>query len=247
MSSNKKKITELIEQDLIQSSLDHYFGLGDYNYSENNFRNTCTKFGFQRTSLIHDLEKVNQKGEEHDLFLISYPLDVIIEYLKYNHFLFIKKSLPQIMQLLNDIAHKLEDSVIRDLQFAMSIFIEDFIRQVYDEESNFFMDVLYLQSTYNQTWNPGKLFYQLEKNTIHKFAAQHELVSNEMISIRNITNDYSLDVKTHDSIRLLFIELKKFEKELQLHTKIENELLFPKALTLEKRVRKMFRKTIALN
>ena len=49
------------------------------------------------------------------------------------------------------------------------------------------------------------------------------------------------------SSSLIFKELKCFEKELDLHAKIENEILFPKSLMLEKRVKSLIEKRINLN
>jgi len=46
---------------------------------------------------------------------------------------------------------------------------------------------------------------------------------------------------------VLFSELERFEEKLKVHAKIENEVLFPKALMLEKSVRKKFDSLIRLN
>lgn len=247
MSTNKKKIPELIEEDCIHASVLHHFGVAYYSYSENSLSKSCKKHGVNLTQLEKDLEQVNMNGDEHDLFLISYPLEVIIEYLKRSHYNFIKLKLPNIMLLLNDTMKNNDDGILKDLQFAIPIFIDDFIRHIHEEEATFFKNILYLKSTNHHEFNPGKLFYFLEKNTIHNFAAQHELAINKMVSLRNISNDYFLQKDACDSIKRLFIALEAFENELIKHTKIENEILFPKALTIENKVRKKFRKTIAFN
>ena len=46
---------------------------------------------------------------------------------------------------------------------------------------------------------------------------------------------------------VVYAELQSFERELKTHAKIENEILFPKALMLEKQVRKFFKDKARMN
>lgn len=245
MSTNRKKIQEFIVTDCISTSVKFHFGEDYYNYSAGEFDLICQDYNIDVASLKEDLENVTLKGEEHDLFLISYPVEVIIEYLKLTHHLLITETLPRILKLINktnDI-----DDISRDLQFTIPLFVDDFIRQAHVKESVFFSTLLYLKKALTQKYSPGELFYELEKNTIHKFASHHNQSENKMLSIRNITNDYLIEPTSNSATKKLFDALKALEAKLLLTTKIENEILFPKALTLEKKIRNKFRKTISLN
>jgi len=69
---------------------------------------------------------------------------------------------------------------------------------------------------------------------------EHDVHDDEMEGIRKITKDYEL---THDAplhVKVLYSELKSFEKSLITHARIENEILFPKAMALEHTVRQSF-------
>jgi regulator of cell morphogenesis and NO signaling len=48
-------------------------------------------------------------------------------------------------------------------------------------------------------------------------------------------------------MKVLYHELQTFEKELSIHAKIEDELLFPKAVELEKEALRKIRKQIQTN
>ena len=48
-------------------------------------------------------------------------------------------------------------------------------------------------------------------------------------------------------LRVLFGELQLLERDLQEHARIENEILFPKAITLEGRIHKMMGDAARLN
>jgi regulator of cell morphogenesis and NO signaling len=80
----------------------------------------------------------------------------------------------------------------------------------------------------------------MEKNSVRKFAMDHEVHDDEMEGIRKITKDYTVASHTPLHIKVLYNELKAFEKDLIIHARIENEILFPKAMTIENKVRTAF-------
>ena len=86
-----------------------------------------------------------------------------------------------------------------------------------------------------------------ELPSIQKMAEEHDAHDDEMIGIRKLTNDYEISGEASVSMRVLFIELQKLEKELMIHAKIENDLLFPKAVELEREVLRRLRLQIKNN
>jgi regulator of cell morphogenesis and NO signaling len=81
----------------------------------------------------------------------------------------------------------------------------------------------------------------MEKNSLRNFAMEHEVHDDEMEGIRKITKDYHLTVNAPLHVKVIYTELKAFEKSLQIHARIENEILFPKALSLENKVKQASR------
>jgi regulator of cell morphogenesis and NO signaling len=100
--------------------------------------------------------------------------------------------------------------------------------------------ILALERASRQHYVPTKLYYLLEEHSIRHFAVDHEAHDDEMQGIRNITRDYALPAGAPLHVKVLYNELKGFEKSLITHARIENEILFPKAMELEEKVRLMF-------
>jgi regulator of cell morphogenesis and NO signaling len=78
-------------------------------------------------------------------------------------------------------------------------------------------------------------------------AEHHEIHDDEMEGIRKLTNNYALAADAPLTMKVLYHELQTFEKELSIHAKIEDELLFPKAVELEKEALRKIRKQIQTN
>ena len=128
----------------------------------------------------------------------------------------------------------------KDLKLVFPLFVEDFIAHIYEEEDTLFSFIQALERATKGKFNQARLYYLLEKNSVQKFAMGHEVHDDEMEGIRKITKDYFIDATTPLHIKVLYNELKAFEKSLITHARIENEILFPKAMALENRVTQLF-------
>jgi regulator of cell morphogenesis and NO signaling len=64
---------------------------------------------------------------------------------------------------------------------------------------------------------------------------EHELVGGNMEQIRKLSNNYELPEDACASYSYLFKTLDEFEDDLHTHVHLENNILFPKALNLEKK------------
>ncbi len=87
----------------------------------------------------------------------------------------------------------------------------------------------------------------MEAHSLQEFATEHEHNDDEMKGLRSITHNYSLVPENDLHLKVIFAELKSFEENLTSHARIENEILFPKALELEKEIKKNLAKKIKLN
>lgn len=242
------RISELVDQNYVHAYVLFYFGIRFYEYSEMTLEEVCLQQGLRVEQVVRELEAPTHL-KEADLPLVSYPIDLIMEYLKHSHFLFIKHKLPYIARLVESFKanHEHYITVERDLKIVFPMFVEDFIEHIYEEEDTLFHFILLLDKAAKGNYNPSKLYWQMEKNSVRKFAMEHESHDDEMRGIRSITHDYAIDASTPLHIKVIYNELKAFEKSLITHARIENEILFPKAMALENKVKQFFFDKAKLN
>lgn len=235
------RISELVDQNYVHAYVLYYFGIRFYEYSAFTLEQVCEQRGLKVEQVVREMESPTYLREA-ELPLVSYPIDLIIEYLKHSHFLFIKHKLPYIARLVESFKaiHPNYEAVERDLKIVFPLFVEDFIEHIYEEEDTLFHFILALEKASKSEYIPTKLFYLLEKNSVQKFAMEHEAHDDEMEGIRNITKDYVLSADAPLHVKVLYNELKAFESSLITHARIENEILFPKAMALENKVKLAF-------
>lgn len=54
--------------------------------------------------------------------------------------------------------------------------------------------------------------------------------------IASLTNDYNPPADACNTYRVTFSMLKEFEEDLHLHIHLENNILFPKAISMEEKL-----------
>ncbi len=248
MSYDKSKIGELIEKNYVFASVLYYFGIEFYDYSEQTLEQVCRQRGLRVEQVISSLESAaTQQPEVPNLS--SVPVDIIIAYLKHTHYLFVKHKLPYIARLIQELkpGDMVNSAAAEDLKFIFPLYVEDFIRHIYKEEDTLFTYILQLHKANGGDFHPGKLFFMMEQNAIEEFAVEHDCHDDEMAGIRALTQNYAVTDKTSLLVKVVYRELQSFEENLKTHAHIEDEILFPKALALEKSIKQKWRSLITLN
>jgi regulator of cell morphogenesis and NO signaling len=248
VSLDKSKISDLIEKNYVFASVLYHFGIEFYDYAEETLEQVCNQRGLHMQHVIDSLEQAVQLPEVPNLNEL--PVDIVIAYLRHSHYLFIKRRLPYIARLVNEIkdSDALNAPAIEDLKTVFPLYVEDFVRHVFHEEDSLFVFIQQLLLAYNgEPYNYGRLYYMMEDNSVEELAIEHDCHDDEMTGIRTLTGNYSLPPNCSLLVKVVYQELQNFEQELIAHARIENEILFPKALVLEKGVKKKLRKLTSLN
>ena len=248
-SLKNRRISDLVEQDNEVAQVLYYFGIRFYEHANQTLEQVCHSLGLRVDQMERELLSPRTNFHEEDIPLFSYPIDLIMEYLKHAHFLFVKHKLPYIGKLVENFKanHAYYLQVERDLKMLYPLFLEDFIHHIYEEEDSLFKYIRALQNAAKNRYHSSKLYYQMERYSLQRCAMDHESHDDEMEGIRKITKDYHLTPDAPLHVKVIYSELQQFEKTLQVHARIENEILFPKAMALENQVRVILAEKIKLN
>jgi regulator of cell morphogenesis and NO signaling len=73
-------------------------------------------------------------------------------------------------------------------------------------------------------------------NPITMMEAEHEFAGDHFHEIATLSDQYTAPPEACNTYRVLYAKLKEFEDDLHTHIHLENNILFPKAKTLEQEV-----------
>jgi regulator of cell morphogenesis and NO signaling len=63
---------------------------------------------------------------------------------------------------------------------------------------------------------------------------EHDAEGERFRKIAELTNNYTPPTDACNTYRVTFLMLKEFEEDLHLHIHLENNILFPKSIEMEK-------------
>jgi regulator of cell morphogenesis and NO signaling len=244
----KALVGDLVSENYVFAAVLHYFGISFYQYPTHSLEEVCKKHRVHASQLIAELEAWALQREPSNEELFLNPIEVLVAYLKKKHYYFVRQELPFLSNLISGISGEPGfGSLIADLRIMFPLFVEDFIHHIHEEESRLFKRIEMLQDIELDLFSIHDALIILELEPISNLADQHEVHDDEMEGIRKLTSDYFLKEDAPLPMKVLYHELQNFERELHIHAKIEDELLFPKAVELEREVLRQIRKKIKTN
>lgn len=215
----------------------HYFGIQFYEYSEYSLQEACELKGLNESFVIKKLEYAASRGRLNPS-IQSLPIDIVLAYLIHSHHYFVNERLP----LLVDMIDNIEISKFRnqdqasDLKLIFPLVVEEFIEHIHEEENTLFKHIESLLVMKNDSLKIGWGFFSTRKKSISDFAIEHAH-EDEMEGVRILTNSFKITEETPFYEQQLITELQMLDNDFKLHAKVEDEILFPKALELESEVR----------
>ncbi len=226
MSVLKKSIASVVEENFVYARALHYLGIEFFDNEQKTLNEICAERGISRQKMIKCFYDFDNSKKCSFSELSGYPVDLLLEYLKHSHHLFIKEKLPYISHLLQS----LKASFANDLKEIFPVFIEDFIKHIYEEEDQLFRYVSSLSKIkQKKVISPSAELYQYRDFSLEEIRVEHDN-EDEMGNMRDLIE--SLPSKNLHT-RVIINELKSFDREVLYHAEIENEILFPKAIILE--------------
>ena len=99
------------------------------------------------------------------------------------------------------------------------------------------MRKLFALRRYKSEMHPSKPVSYIKKS-IQVLESEHIDVSNILSEIKRMTNNFTIPLYAPKEYKTLMESLREFESDLHEHLHIENNILFPKIISLEEELNK---------
>jgi regulator of cell morphogenesis and NO signaling len=185
-------------------------------------------------------KELNNLGEKDNVSLNfdQWELDFLTDYIINTHHKYVKESIPFMTELATKVA-KVHGSQHPELIEVAKIFNNlalDFSQHLMKEENILFPYIKELVVAKKESKHLSKPIFGTVDNPTQMMEAEHEQAGEDMGEIRRLTNNYALPEEACNSYQILFKKLAEFENDLFNHVHLENNILFPKSIALEKQV-----------
>jgi regulator of cell morphogenesis and NO signaling len=229
---------ELAAKDLRKAQVFKKYGLDFCCGGKKTVKEACAEKGLDVTKIEQELQQADKLPSSRPIPYGDWSLDFLADYIVNTHHSYVLKTLPDLVAYSTKVAKVHGSShpeLIRINQLVREVEAELMGHMVKEEKILFpYIKVLVAAKTNGQPLQP--VHFSSVQSPISVMEMEHELVGKNLEEIRKLSNDYFLPEDACASYSLLYRLLDEFEDDLHMHIHLENNILFPKALEVEKQL-----------
>jgi regulator of cell morphogenesis and NO signaling len=180
---------------------------------------------------LNEAQNMPFTGPQHDFD--SWNLGFLADYIINVHHNYVRKQAPVLAELSDKVAghHGPQNPVFIDIRNKTHELLRELLTHLKKEEQILFPYIKDLEAKgLSQAARPG---FDTVKNPIWMMEAEHDHAGELGRDIRKLTNNYTLPANACNSVSLLYHMLEAFESDLFNHIHLENNILFPTAISME--------------
>jgi regulator of cell morphogenesis and NO signaling len=167
----------------------------------------------------------------------GWSIDFLADYILNVHHRYLHKALPAADEYVKRFleGHRKKYPELSELQKIMQRLMKEIPPHMKKEEEVIFP---YIKQIYH-AWRHRESYASLLVRTLRKpveevMQSEHETVGKQLNRMREITNHYSPPANACLTHKVTFSKLQELDNDLVQHIHLENNILFPKAIALEK-------------
>ncbi len=228
----EETVGEIAAKDMRKAEVFKKLGIDFCCGGKKTLKEAIAGLGLSEAQVKEELDRVEAIGAgqaTHDFD--SWDLGFLADYIYNVHHRYIRETGPIIEQLAEKVASRHGD--VHPELFGLAKGLKELIDELYShllkEERVLFPAIKTLESH----GDPAQMTMGIE-GPVHMMEAEHDSAGDEVRALRELTKDYELPADACNSYTYLFDKIKEFENDLFQHIHLENNILFPKALKLEK-------------
>lgn len=229
-------IGEMVANDYRKAEVFRKFGLDFCCGGKKTLENACQKKGIDVVEVQKALKEVENQNTSTTEDYNSWELDFLADYIVKKHHKYIENAHPILFEFSNKVArvHGSRHPEVKEIAYFYNEVAEELKMHMQKEEMILFPYIKELAvAKRNGTTLERPAFGSIE-NPINMMEAEHVSAGGNMDQIKLLSNDFTPPEDACNSYRVLFAKLKEYELDLHHHIHLENNILFKKALEIEK-------------
>lgn len=238
MLHKDSKIGNVVAENFRSAKIFEEYGIDFCCGGKKSIGEACREKGINADDLITKLTEASGNQNDTNTDYNSWKLDFLIKYIINIHHSYVRKSLPVIAghaekAALKHGANHAEVIKISELFSGIKTELEVHMQK---EELMLFPYIKNLLETERNVDGISFPPFGSIENPIKVMESEHDSAGRSMDEINSLSNSYSIPEDACTTYSVLYQELKDFENDLHKHIHLENNILFPKAIELEKKL-----------
>jgi len=229
-------IGELVAQDYRTASVFKKYDIDFCCQGNRTIGDACASEQIDESSVVSDLNALLDAPTGTTTDYKSWPLDLLADYIEKKHHRYVVEKTLEIQPYLTKICsvHGGNHPELFEIKDHFNATAEALAQHMKKEELILFPYVrLMVQAQQDHSIWESAPFGSVQ-NPIDMMMEEHTTEGDRLRQIERLSNNYTPPVDACNTFMVAIALLKEFEQDLHLHIHLENNILFPKAIALEK-------------
>ncbi len=236
--SEQKTVAEVVTENIKAAHVFKKHGIDFCCGGGITIQKACTKNGVDYAILGKELAELDEnapKAYNYDNWDISFLTDHIINI----HHKYVEESIPIMLQYAAKVAnvHGHHYKEVVEINKLVIDVAKELAVHMNKEELILFPFIKQLEIADKKKSKPELPFFGTVNNPIELMENEHENAGDIFKLIAKLSNNYTPPEEACNTFRALYAKLDEFEQDLHLHIHLENNILFPKTIQLEQKLR----------
>lgn len=234
--SEKNMIGDIVAQDYRTASVFQFYNIDFCCSGNRTIASVSKKANIDPTALINELNQTMNQKKNVLLDFNDWPIDLLADYIEKKHHRYVEQKLKEIIPLIQKIVevHGKTHPELKTIEELFTESAKELMDHMKREEKVLFPYVRKMVSAMHQNAQMPSPSFEKVENPISLMQQDHNVEGERFRQISALTNNYSPPSDACQTYKTSFAMLKEFEQDLHLHIHLENNILFPKAIEMEK-------------
>ncbi|WP_114782771.1 iron-sulfur cluster repair di-iron protein [Botryobacter ruber] len=233
-------VGELVAKDYRKAQVFKKYGIDFCCGGKKSVAQVCEEKGVDQEQLEQELNATGQVSNARENDYSSWDLSFLADYIVNMHHKYVRESLPALYEYTTKLArvHGQRHPELVEIAKHFVNVANELEAHMPKEERVLFPYIKQLEEAKKRGLQMDTPPFGSIQNPINMMEMEHENAGGELEAIRRLSSNYTVPADGCATYQVGFAKLKEFEEDLHRHIHLENNILFPKALELEKEVLK---------
>ncbi len=232
----EETLGQLAAKDLRKAQVFKKYGLDFCCGGKKTVKEACREKGIDVTKVEQELQQADRMPASRPLPYTDWSPSFLADYIVNTHHSYVRKNLPDILAYSEKVksVHGGRHPELMAVHKLVEDMHQEMMAHLVKEEQVLFPYIQALDKKETGNRSAWKAELGSVQQPVNLMEMEHESVGGMMEEIRRLTQNFRLPEDACASYSLLYRLLEEFEEDLHLHVHLENNILFPAALQLEK-------------
>jgi regulator of cell morphogenesis and NO signaling len=238
--NNKSTASEIVKQDYRMAEVLKKYGIDYCCGGRWPLDQVCQDKQIEIDDLMEDLKRASRTLQlSTNLAFESWSIDFLTDYIVNVHHHYLLITMPGLIDML----HRFSEEHIDKYPYYQKVnediakLEKEIFPHIRQEEEVIFPYLQQIAHAHQSRESFGRLLVATLRKPIEKVMQhEHKFLLNNIYAIRDSTNNYTVPPQACPSHRVVLSKLKELDNDLVQHIYLENEILFPRIIAMEKQL-----------